>query len=193
MTPAGRIAAAIEVLAAIESHHRPVSAALKDWGVSHRFAGSKDRAAIGNIVYDAIRWRASNAWAMEDDAPRALALATVGRRWGMGSAGLTAAFADDRHAPEGLSEAEARAIDGADPADAPAEVRADVPAWLVPSLERMFGDEWVAEGQALAERPPLDLRANTLKASPEKVVCTWRSPKRICSGWGPGSSAKRLD
>ena len=57
MTPGARIAAAIEVLADIEQRHRPVAEALKDWGVSHRFAGSKDRAAIGNIVYDALRWR----------------------------------------------------------------------------------------------------------------------------------------
>jgi 16S rRNA (cytosine967-C5)-methyltransferase len=47
MTPGGRIAAAIEVLGDIEKRHRPVAEALKDWGVSHRFAGSKDRAAIG--------------------------------------------------------------------------------------------------------------------------------------------------
>ena len=51
----GRMAAAIEVLGDIEKRKRPVGDALKDWGLSHRFAGSGDRAAIGNIVYDALR------------------------------------------------------------------------------------------------------------------------------------------
>ena len=85
MTPAARLQAAIEVLADIETRRRPVADALKDWGLAHRFAGSGDRAAIGNIVYDALRWRASSAWVMGEDTPRALVLATVGRRWGLGA------------------------------------------------------------------------------------------------------------
>ena len=55
----GRLQAAIEVLEAIEQHHKPVANALKDWGSSHRFAGSGDRGAIGNIVYDALRMKLS--------------------------------------------------------------------------------------------------------------------------------------
>ncbi|TIN41125.1 MAG: MFS transporter, partial [Mesorhizobium sp.] len=51
----GRLAAAIEVLEDIGRRHRPVADALRDWGLSHRFAGGGDRAAIGNIVYDALR------------------------------------------------------------------------------------------------------------------------------------------
>ncbi|MER2633970.1 MAG: MFS transporter, partial [Rhizobiaceae bacterium] len=55
----GRLAAAIEVLDDIERRRRPAADALKDWGLSHRFAGAGDRAAIGNIVYDALRRRRS--------------------------------------------------------------------------------------------------------------------------------------
>ena len=62
----GRLAAAIEILDDIENRHRPAAEALKDWGVSHRFAGSGDRAAIGNIVYDALRRRRSAASMMGD-------------------------------------------------------------------------------------------------------------------------------
>lgn len=171
MTPGGRIAAAIEVLGDIDKRHRPVAEALKDWGVSHRFAGSKDRAAIGNIVYDALRWRLSSAWVMEADTPRALVLAAVGRHWGLGSEGLSAAFADDAHAPEALSGGERALIDMADLAAAPPHVRADIPEWLAARFARTFGDEaFVAEGQALAGRPPLDLRVNRLKADREKVA-----------------------
>jgi len=46
MTPAARLSAAIEIVADIEARHRPAPEALKDWGLSHRFAGSGDRAAI---------------------------------------------------------------------------------------------------------------------------------------------------
>ena len=64
MTPGARASAAIEVLADIEARKRPASEALKDWGLAHRFAGSGDRAAIGNLVFDALRKRASSAYAM---------------------------------------------------------------------------------------------------------------------------------
>ena len=52
----------------------PGADALKDWGLSHRFAGSKDRAAIASLVYDALRRKASAAWLMGEDTPRAVVL-----------------------------------------------------------------------------------------------------------------------
>ena len=52
MTPAARASAAIEILADIADRKRPAADALKDWGLAHRFAGSGDRAAIGNLVFD---------------------------------------------------------------------------------------------------------------------------------------------
>ena len=39
----GRLAAAIEILDDMGRRHRPAADALKDWGLSHRFAGSADR------------------------------------------------------------------------------------------------------------------------------------------------------
>ena len=41
-----------------------------------------------------------------------------------------------------------------------------MPEWTAPSLAAAFGDGWVAEGQAMAGRPPLDLRVNTLQLEP---------------------------
>ena len=166
----GRMAAAMEVLAEVETRHRPVSESLKDWGVSHRFAGSGDRAAIGNIVYDALRWRASNAWIMGDDKPRGLVLATLGRRWALGASLFADAFTGDPHAPEPLSEGEARRITEGDLGDASDHVRADIPEWAAERFGRVFGSEWVAEGEALALRPPLDMRANRLKADRSRVA-----------------------
>ena len=69
MTPAARVAAAIEVLADIETRRRPAADAMKDWGLAHRFAGSGDRAAISGLVYDALRRKASSAWIMGEATP----------------------------------------------------------------------------------------------------------------------------
>ncbi len=170
MKQGGRLAAAIEVLGAIDERHRPVAEALKDWGVAHRFAGSGDRAAIGNIVYDALRWRASCAWIMGADTPRALALGVLGWRRGIGADGLAAMFADDPHAPEPLSQEERGRLSASDLSGAPPHVTADIPEWLAPRFERLFGETWIAEGEALALRPALDMRVNRLKADRPKVL-----------------------
>jgi 16S rRNA (cytosine967-C5)-methyltransferase len=77
----GRLSAAIDVLTDVEQRRRPVSEALKAWGLNNRFAGAGDRAAIGNLVYDALRRRASHAFAMGSDSPRALVLAVALRDW----------------------------------------------------------------------------------------------------------------
>ncbi|MER2534836.1 MAG: MFS transporter, partial [Rhizobiaceae bacterium] len=82
----GRLAAAIEVLDDIERRRRPAADALKDWGLSHRFAGAGDRAAIGNIVYDALRRRRSAGWLLDSATPRALAIGALLLEWGIGRA-----------------------------------------------------------------------------------------------------------
>ena len=167
----GRLSAAIEVLADIERRHRPVADALKAWGLDNRFAGSGDRAAIGNIVYDALRRRASHAWAMGEDTPRALVLSVAVRDWGETPERLNDLFAADAHAPDVLGADEVRRLVAADPLeDAPEHVRADVPEWTVPALRAALGPFWPEEGRALATRPPLDLRVNALKSDRERVL-----------------------
>lgn len=166
----GRLAGAIEVLADIEARKRPVADALKDWGLAHRFAGSGDRAAIGNIVYDALRMRLSHAWLMEDDSPVALGHAVLFRQWGMTPESLAVELTDDRFAPPQLSEASKAAFASRDLKDAPPHVQGDIPEWVQPAFVEGFGENWLAEAKALAGRPTLDLRANTLKAGRDKVV-----------------------
>jgi 16S rRNA (cytosine967-C5)-methyltransferase len=166
----GRLAAAIEVLDDIERRHRPAADALKDWGLSHRFAGAGDRAAIGNIVYDGLRRKRSAGWLLDADTPRATAFGALLLEWHETSKSLNATLDGDRFAPEPLTEAELRAIEERRAAAPPDPVSADCPDWAAPLLGASFGGDWVAEGAALAGRPPLDLRANTLKASRGKVL-----------------------
>jgi len=166
----GRLAAAIEVLGDISRRHRPVADALRDWGLSHRFAGGGDRAAIGNIVYDALRRRRSAGWLLDADTPRAQAFGALLLEWGWAPEAVNAALDGDKFAPPPLAANELAAAARRDVAAAPDAVRADCPDWCARLLEQGFGDGWVTEGAALAARPPLDLRVNTLKASREKVL-----------------------
>lgn len=166
----GRLAAAIEIIENIDTRHRPVAEALKDWGVSHRFAGSGDRAAIGNIVYDTLRWRLSTAWIMGEDTPRALVIGTVAVQWGIGAAEMISRFDGDPHAPSPLSSSESAQLAEADIAAAADHIRADLPEWIAPKFQTVFGDAWIEEGKGLARRPPLDMRVNRLKADRAKVM-----------------------
>ncbi|MCM2505911.1 RsmB/NOP family class I SAM-dependent RNA methyltransferase [Aureimonas altamirensis] len=165
----GRIAAAIEIIEDMDSRRRPVADALKDWGLSHRFAGSGDRAAIGNIVYDVLRRRRSLGWRMGDDTPRALAFAAVVDA-GLPAQDLSVALAGDRFAPQMPASDGFVRLTQAPLSDAPDAVAADVPDWLAVPLARSLGDEWVAEARAMGDRPPLDMRVNTLRANRDEVL-----------------------
>lgn len=170
MQDGGRIQAAIEILGDIADKRRPAADALKDWGVSHRFAGSGDRAAIANLVYDALRRRASLAFKMSDDSPRALALGAYCFGWGNDIDRLEIVFASDRHAPSSLKDHEKIAIRTGDLAGAPDHVAADVPEWLWPSFSALYGGRAIDEGSALSQRAPVDLRVNSLKANRDDVL-----------------------
>ncbi|MEP9396953.1 RsmB/NOP family class I SAM-dependent RNA methyltransferase [Mesorhizobium sp. KR2-14] len=166
----GRLAAAIEVLDEIERRQRPAADALKDWGLAHRFAGAGDRAAIGNIVYDGLRRKRSAGWLLGDDTARAVAFGAVLLETHQTPEALNATLDGDKFAPPLLDAGELAAIATRDLAQAPDVVRADCPDWCAPLLQGAFGEEWIAEGAALARRPPLDLRVNTLKARRDQVL-----------------------
>ncbi len=166
----GRLAAAMDVLEDIARRHRPVAEALKDWGVSHRFAGSGDRSAIGNIVYDALRHKRSAGWLLGADTPRAIGFGALLLEWNQTPQSLNEALRDDKFAPPLLSEEELAVLATRRLSDAPAEIRADCPDWCVPMLEASFGEDWVEETAALSARPPLDLRVNTLKANRDRIL-----------------------
>lgn len=166
----GRLAAAIEVLDDMRQRRRPAADALKDWGLSHRFAGSGDRSAIGNIVYDALRRRRSAGWLLDQDTSRGQAFGALLLEWGETPASLATTLDGDRFAPPPLNDAELSAITQRFGKRAPDAIHADCPDWCVPLLEQAYGSSWVDEAAAMARRPPLDLRANTLLATRETVL-----------------------
>jgi 16S rRNA (cytosine967-C5)-methyltransferase len=185
MTPGARLAAAIEVAAEIETRRRPAGDALKDWGLSHRFAGSGDRAAIAGLVYDALRRRASSAHIMGEASPRAVALGMLRLERELDADAIGALANGGRFAPAPLSEGERARLAAADLADAPPWVAGDYPEWLDPYFAKVFGEERAAEGAALASRAPLDLRVNTLKADRDKAVAALADLAPQPTRWSP--------
>ncbi len=170
MTPSARLAAAIEVLADIETQRRPASDALKEWGLGHRFAGSGDRAGIAGLVYDTLRRRASSAFLMGEATPRAVLLGMLKRERGLDADAIAQLVDGSRYAPPALTDAERERLGAADLTGAPPHVLGDYPEWLDPYFARVFGDERAEEGTALASRAPLDLRINTLKGEREDAI-----------------------
>ncbi|AWN39907.1 RsmB/NOP family class I SAM-dependent RNA methyltransferase [Methylobacterium durans] len=165
MTPAARCSAAIEILADIAGRRRPAADALKDWGLAHRFAGSGDRAAIASLVYDALRRRASAAWIMDDDSPRAVLIGSLRLQQGLAAPTIAGLFSGERFAPTPLTAAERERVEIGSLAEAPPAIAGDAPEWVLPSLQAALGEALLPELRALGRRAPLDIRINTLKRS----------------------------
>src|SRR3954471_11173797 len=170
MTPAARLSAAIELIEAIDSQRVPAAKALKEWGTAHRYAGSGDRAAISGLIWDVLRRRASSAWILDEDTPRARVLGMLKLERGMDADAIAALCDGGRFAPEPLTERERSALVSRSLDGAPAHIAGDYPEWLDGYLAQVFGEDRVAEATAMASRAPLDMRVNTLKAKREKIL-----------------------
>ena len=164
------------MLSDIAERRRPAADALKDWGLGHRFAGSGDRAAIASLVYDALRRRASSAWIMGEDSPRAILIGSLRLQQGLAAPTIAALFTGDRFAPAPLSAAEQARLAEGTLSDAPPEIAGDAPDWVLPSLQAILGDDLLPELRVLARRAPLDIRINTLQAQPRRGAGGARAP-----------------
>lgn len=150
MTPAARVQAAIELLDAICTAARGQGASADriaaDWFRTRRFVGSKDRRAIRDLVWDAIR-----ACGPLPASGRAALL-----RLAADDPAMRALFDGSRHGPAPIARDEAPAAGGA------------APAWLSAALAASGLDE--AEAHALLDRAPLDIRANTLRVTRDELA-----------------------
>ncbi|HJS84468.1 MAG TPA: RsmB/NOP family class I SAM-dependent RNA methyltransferase [Acetobacteraceae bacterium] len=174
MTPAARVAASIDLLAAIEAApNRPADAVANDFFRARRFIGSGDRRAVSDRVWRVLRaWRRLGWWLARagcDAAPRLLVGASLLTE-GWHLSGLEQTFSGGRFAPAPLSATERRVfaeIEGhtLDHPQMPLPVRLEVPDWIMPRLEARFGDALPAEAAAWIAPAPLDLRVNLLKAT----------------------------
>lgn len=161
MTPAARIATAAELLDLILDG-TPAEKALTGWARRSRFAGSKDRAAIRDHVFDALRCRRSFA---------ALGGAMTGKGLMIGM--LRAAGTDpetiytgEGHAPAPLTPEEL----AAGHAPATGAEAADMPDWVWPLLENALGDKAQPVAEMLRHRAPVHIRVNLAQGSRDALI-----------------------
>ena len=162
MTPAARISAAIEILDTIQAG-AAAEQVLTHWARANRYAGSGDRAAIRDHVFDVLRCRRSYAWIGGAETGRGLMIGAL-RAAGTDPATL---FTGERFAPAPLSEVETNT---ALLADAPRAVQLDCPDWLLPVLEDGLGSETDPVLAALRHRAPVFLRVNLRKSTVEDAI-----------------------
>lgn len=178
MTPSARIAAAIELLEAIEgAPRRPADAVANDFFRARRFIGSGDRRAVSERAWQVLRRRRRLGWwiGQAGAAPTArllVAASLLVEGWTL--EGLAQAFSGGRFAAPPLIPPEAaalRRIAGHSPEhpDMPEAVRLEVPDWILPRLAARFGGSLAAELRAMEAEAPLDLRVNLLKATREEA------------------------
>lgn len=161
MTPGARVAAAIEVLDAMAGG-LAAEQALSRWARGSRYAGSKDRAAVRDHVFDVLRHRRSDAARGGGDTGRAL---MIGRLRALG-ADLATVFDGSGYGPDPLGDAERAAPDMPnDPG-----IRWDMPDWVLRHLKDSLGADAERTALALAERAPVTLRFNVARTTAEAAM-----------------------
>ncbi len=196
MTPAARIAAAIDLLEVIEgAPKRPADAVANDFFRSRRYIGSGDRRAISDRVWTILRTRRRLGWWLGDatQSPRLLVAASLLLE-GWAKVGVAQAFSGGQFAAAPLSGAENAILariagHTLDHPTMPDAVRLEVPDWLLPHLSARFGPSLPAEMAALAEPAALDMRVNLLKGDRAQAQAAlaaegWTAEPTQYSPWG---------
>jgi 16S rRNA (cytosine967-C5)-methyltransferase len=164
MTPSARVQAAIEILDEVIASARndgpPADAVVTRYFKSRRYAGSKDRRAVRELVFRAIR--------------------RSGERPDSGRATMLGLANDDNYLV-GQFDGSPRGPTPHQPGEAAAAASL-VPLWIQPLLANLVtADEW----PALLDRAPLDLRVNRARTTREAMLESFEGaePTRL-SPWG---------
>lgn len=172
MQPQARIAAAAEILDNVIAGDA-AEKALTNWARRSRFAGSGDRAAVRDHVFDALRCRLSFAalGATGAETGRALMIGMLRARGDDPAQMLTG----EGHAMAALTPDEVaictRNVD-ADLAQLAPWHAHDMPEWLWPHLTQSLGDKAPEIAQILRHRAPVFLRVNLAKTTPVRAIAT---------------------
>ena len=178
MTPAGQLAAAIDLLGEIESDARPGDAVANSFFRNRRFIGAGDRREVSTLVWGVLRARRHLGWWLEkfgaEPTPRLL-LAAQAIFTGMTPHKIAMAFTSGRYGPPPLSDSESATLEKfaghtLEHPNMPEAVKYEVPDWIFSRLQAQFGDTLAAEMRALGEPAPLDLRVNALKSSRDAAM-----------------------
>ena len=198
MTPAARIAAAIDLLEAVEdSPRRPADAVANDFFRARRYIGSGDRRAVSDRVWRVLRSRRRLAWWLEQAQAPPTARLLVAQSLlveGWTLAAVSQAYSGGRFAPEVLRRAEYTALGKGEGhtlrhPSMPDAVALEIPDWILPRLQQRFGPALEAELAATDSEAPLDLRVNPLKATRDEAQAAlaaegWQAVQTRYSPWG---------
>ena len=181
MTPSARIAAAIDALASVLDADRPADAVLSAFFRTRRYIGSKDRVAVAERVYAALRhharlgwWLAKSGWTEAPARGRIAALLHLVES--LDRPAIVALFDGSQYGPAALSQLEEMALDalisgvaasGREPDEMPSDKRLECPAWARSLLDQETGP---AELTALLASAPLDLRVNERAGDRDAVL-----------------------
>ncbi len=181
MTPAARLAAAIDLLAAVEaSPRRPADGIANDFFRARRYIGSSDRRNVSDRAWGVIRQRLRLAWhfaAVGETRPGARLLVAghllVAEGWVID--GIAQNFSGERFCAGPLTEHELAVLKKLEGRplihpEMPEGPRLNLPEWALPGLKARFGDALAKEAEAMEEAAPLDLRANLLKGTRDLVL-----------------------
>ncbi len=171
-----RLQAAIEILDLIVEARAPSDSIVRRYFRRRRYAGSKDRAAVADLVYDALHRYSTLCWSGAESTGRSLFLHHLAGR-GDGVNAVRALFSGVDYGPRALTEAEVAALSGSkDKAVAmPDWAAGNFPAWLEASLRRRFGADLVPEMAALSRQADFDLRVNLLSSDRDRVLAQLRA------------------
>ncbi len=175
MTPGARLQAAIELLDQIAGAEAPADRLVGNYFRSRRYAGSKDRRWVTDMVYDVLRRRGEYAWRAGGTDGRRLAFVHLMGAEDADADAVAALFSGAQYCPANLDADEQAVLAtlpraGAD--EAPAWATGNYPEWLHPNLMRRFGTELEAEMAAIQGRAEVDLRVNALKSDTAKVAAS---------------------
>jgi 16S rRNA (cytosine967-C5)-methyltransferase len=196
LTPAARIAAAIDLLEVIEgAPKRPADAVANDFFRSRRYIGSGDRRAVSDRVWIVLRARRRLGWWLGEAAQSARLLVAASLLLeGWAKTGVSQAFSGGQFAPPPLSGAENTVLSRIaghtlNHPTMPQAVRLEVPDWVLPRLAARFGDLLPAEMTALSEPAALDMRVNLLKGDRDQAQAAlaaegWTAEPTRLSPWG---------
>ena len=154
MTPGARVQAAAEILDTILDG-LAAEQALTGWARRSRYAGSKDRAAVRDHVFDALRCKRSYA---------ALGGAETGRGLMLGAARASGTAPETLFTGQGHG-APALTVDeqAGGRAPTPGPEASDLPDWLWPLWQDSLGADGLSEAALLKDRAPVFLRVNLKK------------------------------
>ena len=181
MSPGARAAAAIDILAEIDGGGRAADHIAADYFRRRRYIGAKDRIEVSAQVYAVLRHRAVVDWwiaraSQGEIAPnarsRAIAALQLTKKWSADD--VAASFDGGRFRPALLSAPERRLAQNLagrtlTHPEMPRAVACDLPDWLEPHLDAVYGRRLEDEMAALNAPAPVDLRVNTLKSERESV------------------------